>query len=74
MLVLEGPARGYFPKLTKSILVVKPQLVEAAKLQFEPLGFKISTGARYLDGFLGDSTSQSEFFDRKGKEWVTGIK
>ena len=56
MLVGKGPARGYFLESTKSILVVKPQLVEAVKLRFEPLGFKISTGARYVGGFLKDAT------------------
>ena len=73
LLVEEGPARGYFPEPTKSILVVKPQLVEAAKLRFEPLGFKISTGDRYLGGFLGDSTSQGAYIDKKVEGWVDGI-
>ena len=72
--MLEGPAREYFPEPKKSILVVKPQLVEAAKLRFEPLGFEISTGARYLGGFLGDATAQGSYVDEKMTEWVTGIR
>ena len=44
----EGPARGYFPEPTKSILIVKPQSVEAAKAKFAHLGFDVVTGARYL--------------------------
>ena len=47
-----GPARGYFPELTKSILVVKPAMVERAKTHFNHLGFTILTGTRYLGGFI----------------------
>ena len=74
LLQLWGPARGYFPEPTKSILVVKPQSVERATARFAHLGFQIQTGARYLGGFVGDDAQQTEFVDTKVTEWATGIR
>ena len=63
----EGPARGYFPEPTKSILIVKPQSVEAAKAKFAHLGFDVVTGARYLGGHVGTAESKGEWVSDKVK-------
>ena len=39
LLQSKGLARGYFPNPTKSIMVVKPSMVEYAKARFNLLGF-----------------------------------
>ena len=53
-LQLKGPARGYFPEPTKSILVVAEQNVPWAAEYFRGMGIKIVTGRRYLGGFMGE--------------------
>ncbi len=60
-----GPAYGYFPEPTKSILVVPPAMVELAKEYFHDHEFKITTGSRYLGGFIGSRSSCEEYV--KGK-------
>ena len=69
----EGPARGYFPEPTKSILVVQPRNVERAKATFAPLGFTIVTGARYLGGHVGTVESKNEYVKERVKLWEEGI-
>ena len=47
-LQLKGPARGYFPEPTKSILVVSEKNVPRANAYFRGMGIKVVTGSRYL--------------------------
>ena len=49
-LQLKGPARGYFPEPTKSILVVSEKNVPRANAYFRGMGIKVVTGSRYLGG------------------------
>ena len=74
LLCAEGSGRGYFPEPTKSILVVKPQMVERAKAQFAHLGFKVVTGTRYLGGHIGDKAACTQWVDEKVMGWVAGVK
>ena len=69
-----GPARGYFPEPTKSILVVQPANVERAKATFAHLGFTIVTGARYLGGHVGTDESRDEWVRGKVNLWSEGIE
>ena len=68
MLSKKGPARGYFPEPTKSILVVKPESVEQETARFAPLGFQISIGARYLYGYIGHRSHEREYVAAKVTE------
>ena len=74
LLVSEGPARGYFPEPTKSILVVQPENVERATAALSHLGFTICTGARYLSGHIGTDAEKSEWVDGKVAGWVAGVE
>ena len=47
-LQLRGPAGGYYPEPTKSILVVDERNVTWAKEYFRGMGIKELTGSRYL--------------------------
>ena len=47
-----GPARGYFPEPTKSILVVSEKNVPRANAYFRGMGIKVVTGSRYLGGYM----------------------
>ena len=56
-----GPAQGYCPEPTKSILVVAPGNVERAEEHFRGLGIRVVTGHRYLGGFIGDADAEREW-------------
>ena len=73
LLATTVPARGYFPKPTKSILVVKPAMVERAKAHFDHLGFTVVTGTRYLGGFIGSYPEKSSHILQKVSKWTTSI-
>jgi hypothetical protein len=45
-----GPDYGYYPELTKSMLVVSTENFARANAEFVALGFKVMTGSRYLGG------------------------
>ena len=47
-----GPARGYYPEPTKSILVVAPGNVARAEEHFRGLDIIVVTGHRYLGGYI----------------------
>ena len=65
LLATTRPARGYFPKPTKSILVVKPAIVKRAKVHFDHLGFTVITSTRYLGGFVGSFPDRSSHIRQK---------
>jgi hypothetical protein len=68
-----GPAYGYHPEPTKSILIVQSHNVESARLEFEALHFKVTSGCRYLGGFVGDSTLRDEWLEEKTSFWTAAI-
>eukprot|EP00978_Attheya_sp_CCMP212_P001429 scaffold3002_cov64-Attheya_sp.AAC.2 len=68
-----GPARGYFPEPSKSILVVREANLAAAQVAFKDLGFKITTGNRYLSGFIGEAAPQEEWVRDKTDAWATAV-
>ena len=70
LLLSKGPTRGYFPKPTKSILVVKPAMVERAKARFDHLGFQVTTGTRYLGDFVRVLAGQ--VIPHLSKSWRVG--
>ena len=49
-LQLGGPAQGYFPEPTKSILVVEERNVPRATEYFRGMGIQVVTGRRYIGG------------------------
>ena len=53
-----GPVHGYFPELTKSILVMFPQNLPRAEAFFRRYRLQIVTGCRYLGGFVGSKEAQ----------------
>jgi hypothetical protein len=60
----------YFPESTKSVLIVAQHNLERAKSVFADLDFKVSTaGERYLGGFIGESSAQDKWLDRKIQYW-----
>mmetsp|Transcript_22054 Transcript_22054/g.26206 ORF Transcript_22054/g.26206 Transcript_22054/m.26206 type:complete len:216 (+) Transcript_22054:116-763(+) len=69
-----GPARGYFPEPTKSILKVQPENREHATAALVHLGFTIVAGARYLGGHIGTDAERDECVQGKFASWVEGVE
>ena len=68
-----GPARGYYPEPTKSILVVALGNVTRAKEHFCGLGIRVVTGNRYLGGFLDDVSAEREWLVKKVEGWTESV-
>ena len=67
-----GP--GYYTKLSKSVLIVHPENIEAGKVFGACHSFKVCIGASYLRGYTGDNRYKSnclrEFMMKwKKKHW-----
>ena len=56
---------GYFPELTKSILVVAPQNGARAEEFFWGIGISVVTGSHYLGGFIGNQDVDTTWLDEK---------
>ena len=70
-----GPLLGYFPKASKSWLVVKPQLLDRATEIFEGTNVKITTeGQKYLGGFIGTESGKNEYIQDKIESWVKQLE
>ncbi|XP_066911589.1 uncharacterized protein [Clytia hemisphaerica] len=69
-----GPSLGYFPKASKSWLIVKEDQLEEAKKLFQGTNIKItSAGRKYLGGIIGTEESKTEYFKTKVSSWVDQI-
>ena len=69
-----GPAWGYYPEPTKSILVVAPGNVVRAEEHFQELGIWVVTGHRYLGWFLRDIEAERGWLQYKIRGWTEAMK
>ena len=65
-----GPAQGYYPEPTKSILVVAPGNVARVEELFRGLGIRVVTGHRYLGGFIGNVEAERDWLREKVQGWT----
>ena len=69
--VEHGPKYGYFPKASKSWLVVKEEKLQEAEDLFRDTGVKITTaGRKYLGGFVGTEEGCAEYVQELCIEWA----
>ena len=73
-LQLKGPARGYFPEPTKSILVVSEKNVPRAKEYFRRMGVQVVTGSRYLGGCIGEQEKEEQWVQEKVEGWADSVR
>ena len=82
MLVQHGPAYGYFPKPSKTHLVVKTECRAAASEEFEGTGVQISedgddllhkAGQRHLGAAVGSPEFVAAYLDEKVATWVEQV-
>ena len=59
-LTRQGLEQGYHPEPTKSVLIVRPENIEAGKVFGACHIFWVCMGARYLGGYIGDDKSKRD--------------
>ena len=59
----KGPKFGYFPKPSKSYLVVDAEHVSQAEEVFSDLGINVVRGHRFLGGFIGSYSCKRAFVE-----------
>eukprot|EP00978_Attheya_sp_CCMP212_P044410 scaffold309707_cov49-Attheya_sp.AAC.1 len=68
-----GPARGYYPEPSKSILVVQETNLVAAKAALGELGFPITTANRFLGRFIGEAAPQEDWVREQTAAWAVAV-
>ena len=69
----QGPAYGYFPKPSKSWLIVKPKYYEKAKQLFPDVNIT-DKGHRYLGSYIGCESGLEEFVRGEMESWKEDIE
>ena len=73
MLTCQDLGRGYYPELSKSVLIEHPENLEARKDFGARHGFKICVGAHCLGGYIGDDESKSDWLRERTLTWENNI-
>lgn len=74
-LVEKGPGYGYFPKPSKSWLIVKGDLLDEAKKIFDGTGVQITTeGMRHLGAAIGNENFKDTYVQKKIVKWIDSIE
>jgi hypothetical protein len=69
-----GPAYGYFPEPTKSILLVRAHNRTIARSSFQDLQFKVQTGSRYyLGAYIGSQVDRELWIQEKVTFWTSAV-
>ena len=69
-----GPAFGYYPKASKSWLVVKESEFNRAIEIFDKTNINITTeGQKYLGGFLGTDEAVQDYVEELVNDWVAQL-
>jgi hypothetical protein len=69
-----GPYYGYYPEPSKSILIVPQKNLVAAQAAFKDFEFTITTGNRYLGGYIGEKESLVLWLREKVAYWTEAVK
>ena len=70
-----GPSFGYYPKASKTFLVMKEEWPHIAEQAFVDTDVNITTqGKRYLGIAVGSMDFRDEFVPRKVKQWYDEVE
>ena len=70
-----GPNFGYFPKASKSWLVVKEEKYEEAKQIFGETRINITTeGRKYLGGYVGTTEGAESYVQELLDDWIKQLQ
>ena len=69
-----GPPRGYYPQLSKSIILPHPQ-ADQAHIQAATKGLQCDfrLGHTYLGGYLGDPALRNQWMRMKITKWIASV-
>ena len=74
-IVEHGPSFGYYPKASKSWLVVKEEKYDEALEIFAGTGINITTeGRKYLGGFVGTKEGSENYVQELRDEWIEQLE
>ncbi len=68
----QAPLYGYYPKPSKSWLIVKPEFIDEANTLFTDVNIT-ETGHRYLGSYIGAESGLAEFIEDEMKDWIADI-
>jgi hypothetical protein len=68
-----GPSFGYFPEPKKSVMIVPRHNLESARAAFADLNFTVTTGHRYLGGFIGDQDAFEPWIKEQSTRWAEAV-
>ena len=60
---------GYFPKPSKSCLIVKDSMIHQASSLFHNLSIDVVTSCHFLGSVIDDISGRNKFISHKIKEW-----
>ena len=70
LLLQVGPKHGYYPKPSKSYLIVKEEHFDRAKFIFKEIEFKITkSGQRLLGAAIGNKECKREYIESTVNNW-----
>jgi hypothetical protein len=73
LLIILGPACGYYPEPSKSLLICHEGEQEESLENLGRFNFASSHGHRYIGGFIGTPEARSAWLEPKIQAWIDGI-
>ena len=70
----QGPAYGYFPALSKCVLVVDDCSKDKDQDLFSSLGVHVAADHRFLGGFVGSKDEILSYVSNKVQHWINHVK
>ena len=67
-----GPNFGYYPKPSKTWLIVKPKYLKRAKDMFPGISIT-DQGHTYLGSYIGSESGKAEFMKCQVDEWIRDV-
>jgi hypothetical protein len=74
LIVSKGSGYGYHANSSKTILIVKPERVEDAKILFGDTDIVLSDGARDLGAAIGSTSFKEKYVSKKISTWCSQIE
>ena len=72
-LKVHGPTQGYYPKPTKSIIIVHPRNIKAGGIFGRFYGFNVCMGARYIGDYIKDDEYKVNCLKNRMEKWERNI-
>ncbi|XP_076042251.1 uncharacterized protein LOC143026133 [Oratosquilla oratoria] len=75
LVLAHGPGLGYIPNAKKSVLIVKPEYFNNAKILFENSGVNVTKeGERHLGTVIGSESFKKQYVEKKVNKWVAEVR